>query len=301
MTPKGLIFNIQKFSLHDGPGIRTTVFFKGCPLNCPWCHNPESWSPRPEALLREDLCGGCGSCVKHCPQGAVVIEEGRALTRRELCAACGRCVRFCPANGRSLCGREVGVDELMAEVKKDEVFYRRSGGGLTCSGGEALVQIDFLQALLQACRASGIHTAVDTSGFAPAEHFERILPLTDLFLYDLKHMDEAAHLQLMGCSNGPILANLRLLARAGARIWVRVPLVPGLNDGDENILRTIEFLKDIRPEQVSLLPFHQLGRRKAAQLGQTFSLEGVEAPDASAVEGIRRRFEEAGLKAITGG
>jgi pyruvate formate lyase activating enzyme len=297
----GLIFNIQKFSLHDGPGIRTTVFFKGCPLDCWWCNNVESQGFGREPMFRADLCGGCGSCVAACLQQAIRVVGGLAVTDPATCLSCGRCSVFCPANGRSICGSEMSVAEVVAEVVKDRVFYDQSGGGVTFSGGEALVQIDFLVEALTACKAKGLHTAVDTSGAVPWEYFERILPLTDLFLYDLKLMDDAAHRWYTGVSNRLILENLERLSAATEGLWIRLPVVPTVNDDSANIRRTIAFLQTIRFRQLNLLPYHDLGRGKAAQLGRPYRLEGVKAPDAGAMESLQREFAAAGFKTVIGG
>ena len=297
----GLIFNSQKFSLHDGPGIRTTVFFKGCPLDCWWCHNIESQGSGREPMFRSDLCGGCGACVAACPQRAIRLGAGVAVTDPAACLSCGRCAVFCPANGRSICGREMSVEEVVAEVLKDRVFYEQSGGGVTFSGGEPLVQIDFLAEVLAACRAQGLHTAVDTSGAVPWTHFERILPTTDLFLYDLKLMDDAAHRWYTGVSNRQILENLVRLSAATDRLWVRMPVIPAVNDDEGNVRRTIAFLQTIRFRRIHLLPYHELGRRKAAQLGRTYRLKGARAPDNERMEALRREFAAAGFETGVGG
>ncbi len=301
MATRGLIFNIQKFSLHDGPGIRTTVFCKGCPLDCWWCHNIESQGSGKEPMLRLDRCDGCGSCVVSCPEEAIRVVEGQAVTDLSVCVRCGECSVFCPQNGRNICGREMTVAEVVSEVLKDQVFYDQSGGGVTFSGGEAMAQIDFLAAALAACKAEGLHTAVDTSGIVPWASFERILDLTDLFLYDLKIMDEAAHRTYTGASNRLILENLERLSRATEAIDIRFPVIPTVNDGPENIRKTIDFLKAIRFRQVNLLPYHDLGRGKAVQLGRACRMEGVAAPAADTMAKLRAQFAAAGMQAVIGG
>jgi len=298
---RGLIFNIQKFSIHDGPGIRTTVFFKGCPLDCWWCHNIESQGFGREPMSRPDLCDGCGACVAVCPQQAIRLVGARALTDPAACLGCGHCVVFCPANGRSVCGSEMSVEEVVDEVVRDRVFYEQSGGGVTFSGGEPLAQIDFLAEGLGACRAQGLHTVVDTSGAAPWAHFERILSTTDLFLYDLKLMDDAAHRWYTGSSNRQILDNLERLSAATDNLWIRLPVIPTINDDEANMRRTLAFLQTIRFRQLNLLPYHELGRGKAVQLGRTYRLEGVKAPDDEAMESLRRKFEAAGFETVIGG
>jgi pyruvate formate lyase activating enzyme len=299
--PGGLIFDIQKFSLHDGPGIRTTVFFKGCPLNCRWCHNLESQKGAAEAMLAPGVCTGCAACVAACPEEAIRIVDGRAQTDAAVCVCCGKCVVFCPQAGREICGREMTVTAVVAEVVQDRVFYERSGGGVTCSGGEAMAQIDFLCALLAACKAEGLHTCVDTSGCVPWESFERILETTDLFLYDLKVMDPAAHRRLTGVDNGLILENLRRLSETTGAIWIRFPVIPGINDGEDNIVATLDFLRTIRCRQVNLLPYHELGRSKADRLGRDYPLGEVRPPTEEAMAALRERFAAAGVKAVVGG
>lgn len=301
MESDGLIFNIQKFSVHDGPGIRTTVFFKGCPLNCWWCHNIESQSFEKDPMLRRDLCDGCGACVASCPQGAIGIEKGRALTDPGACVRCGQCVVYCPQNGRSICGRSMSAGEILREVAKDKVFYEQSGGGVTFSGGEPLAQIDLLVELLQGCREQGFHAVVDTSGYAPWSHLERIIGLTDLFLYDVKLMDDEAHARFTGVSNETILENLRRLALETDRIFIRFPVIPGINDDEANLAATVAYLKTIRFQQINLLAYHGMGRGKASQLGLSYKMEGTAPPSPQRMEQIRTLFESAGFKAVIGG
>jgi len=301
MTQKGLIFDLQKFSVHDGPGIRTTVFLKGCPLDCWWCHNVESQQAQREPMLRGDLCTGCGACVSRCPEQAVRLEQGRAETDLERCVRCGSCVVVCPENGRTICGTEMSVAEVIEEVSKDRVFYERSGGGVTLSGGEPLAQIDFLAEVLAAGKQAGLHTAVDTSGYAPWEHFERILPLTDLFLYDLKILDEAIHRTFTGVPNRLILENLCRLAAATDQIFIRYPVIPSINDGAEHVARVVDFLRTVRFRQINLLPYHQLGRGKAEQLGRAYRMEGVVPPPPEELDRVRRQFTDAGFTVVTGG
>ncbi len=298
---KGLIFNIQKFCVHDGPGIRTTVFLKGCPLDCWWCHNVESISFGKEPMVRADLCGACGACVTACSEGAVALADGRAVTDLARCVRCGDCVVDCPQSGRAICGREMSVAEVVAEIAKDKVFYEQSGGGATFSGGEAMAQIDFLHEALRGCREQGIHTAVDTSGQVRWESFARILPDTGLFLYDLKIMDEERHRRFTGVSNRLILENLARLAQETEQIRIRFPVIPTVTDDEENIARMIAFLHGIRFQQIDLLPFHPLGKGKAAQLGRDNRMEGIAAPSDDRMEQVRQQFAEAGFAVQVGG
>ncbi len=229
----GTIFNIQRFSVNDGPGIRTTVFLKGCPLHCAWCHNPESISPEKDLMLHEDRCIRCGDCVAVCEQHAIRSDNGGFVTDREKCIRCGRCLDVCYAEARVLMGKEVTADEVMAEIVKDTVFFDQSSGGVTFSGGEPLLQHQFLTSLLEACKKKAIHTAVDTSGHIPADILRDVSRSVDLFLYDVKTLDDAVHQKFAGVSNRRILENLRLLIDLGKEIIVRVPIIPEINDNLE--------------------------------------------------------------------
>jgi pyruvate formate lyase activating enzyme len=298
----GLVFNIQKYSVHDGPGIRSTVFLKGCPLCCAWCHNPEGISPRRELLVVESRCLACGECREACPFGAVLVDQGVLPTRNESCTLCAACVEACPTGARQVAGREMSVAEVMAEVLKDRVFYEDSAGGVTFSGGEPLLQPQFLRGLLEACRAHGLHTAVDTCGFACTDHLLEIAPLTGLFLYDLKFMDEAKHREFCGVSNAPILANLQRLSHAHANIWLRVPVIPGVNDDEANlagIARFVAGLAGIR--QVNLLAYHKSGVQKHARLGQPYALDGVPQPTPAEMDQAAQHFQRLGLNVRLGG
>ena len=232
-----MVFNIQRYSIHDGPGIRTTAFLKGCPLACAWCHNPESLRPMPEVVFRAERCLKCGWCVKACPRAAISLDSSGWRRDASRCDGCGACATVCPSEAVEVIGRRMTVAEVLAEVEKDRIFYSESGGGITVSGGEPLAQPDFLAGLLSACRQKGLHTVVDTSGCAPWATFERILPDTCLFLYDLKHLDDDVHQRWTGVSNVQILDNLARLAETGAAIEVRMPVVPGVNDSDEHLDR----------------------------------------------------------------
>lgn len=268
-----LITNIQKYSIHDGRGIRTTVFFKGCPLSCIWCHNPEAQSFKKEILFYEERCTGCGACTADCPNGSVRIAEGKADTDRRLCSACGSCADICLHNARQLCGRTYTVPALMSELLKDRAFYETSGGGVTLSGGEALAQDpDYLEALAGGLYRRGISVNVDTCGAVPFERIERVLPYTDTFLYDLKLMEEEKHREYAGKDNRQILENLKQLSGKGARIWIRIPVIGGVNDETAEIERMAEFLSEegIHPEQVNLIPYHNTGTGKYSGLSRKY-------------------------------
>lgn len=263
MSGKGIIYNIQRMSVHDGPGIRTTVFFKGCPLRCQWCSNPESISFSRQLLVFENLCTGCGACDMVCPHRAVTREGERRNRDIERCQGCGVCAGVCPTDARAISGKEYSVDEVMRVVHQDSAFYRNSDGGVTFGGGECTAQGEFLLALLESSRESGLHTCVDTSGYCAPGLFEKILPLADLFLYDLKHMDPESHKRLTGADNAVILANLRtLLETDPQQVHIRMPLIPEVNDTDKNIAAMAEFLHPYECAAIEVMPYHLFGRNK---------------------------------------
>ena len=230
----GSVFDIQKFSIHDGPGIRTTVFLKGCPLNCRWCHNPESKDSAAEISYHAERCLLCGRCAAVCPQGGHTFHEKEHRFDRARCTHCGACAQACYAQAIEVIGRQMTVDQVLDEVMKDLPFYQTSGGGMTVSGGEPMAQFAFTKALLTDAKARGLHTCMETSGFAPLRHFEAIRPLVDLFLYDLKETDPVLHKQWTGVELKPILDNLRALDRLGSQLILRCPAIPGLNDRDDH-------------------------------------------------------------------
>lgn len=299
---RGLIFDIRKFSLHDGPGIRTTVFFKGCPLSCWWCHNPESQSPAQELMIWESRCVHCGDCVRACPVKAIEPAGEGMITDRRLCTVCGTCVDTCAAEAREVVGRRVTAAEVMREIERDRPFFEESGGGVTFSGGEPLAQRAFLQHLLQACKAQDLHTAVDTSGYAPWPVFESIRADTDLFLYDLKMIDDERHRRYTGVSNGLILSNLQALSALGHRIIVRVPIIPGINDDPENIGMTAAFCASLPGlERVDLLPYHPSAQGKYERLALPYRLPGTLTPAPTQLEQIASIFDHCRLTVGIGG
>ena len=303
MDIKGRIFDIKRYSIHDGPGIRTTVFFKGCGLHCLWCHNPESIAPAPDLMHWPARCVRCYSCVKACPTGAISKDDaGAVVIDRAKCDLCGRCAEACLYDAMQIVGREMGVAEVLAEAEKDRIFYEQSGGGVTLSGGDPLVQPEFAGALLDACRDRGFHTALDTAGLAPGEAFERLARRADLVLFDLKSVDEARHKEFTGVSNAAILENLRRLAASGPETWIRIPLVRGVNDDRENVGRTIELLASLgRIRRIGLLPYHAGGLDKAVRIGQGSHFRRFEAPTEERLDAIEAAFRGAGFDVRRGG
>lgn len=290
----GTIFNIQPFSVYDGPGIRTTVFFKGCNLRCAWCHNPESWNMKPEIQLLEEKCVGCGECFRTCPNGAHIALDNLHKIDRGLCNGCGKCADSCYAGAIALIGKTVSVDEVMKYLLEDAAYFKNSGGGVTFSGGEAMMQIEFLKELLQRCREAGIHTAVDTAGNLPFEQFEKIMPYTNLFLYDIKAFNSDVHKKLTGVPNHHILRNLPLLIQNKAEVIVRVPCIPGGNlDEMEDIA---EYLKSVPVQKVELLAYHRLGEGKRRSLGM--DAESFDIPSAEEMQSILKIFTDKKVNAV---
>ena len=270
---QGLIFNIQRLAIQDGPGIRTTVFLKGCPLHCPWCSNPESIHPYPEIMLRDVRCIRCGTCVSECPMGASQIIDDRRVIDFSLCNQCMRCVEKCTARAIERAGQWKSVAEIIDTVIRDDGYYRSTGGGLTLSGGEPLRQWRFASELAKAAHSHGIHVALDTSGYASWKAFSAVLKHVDLVLYDIKHLDSAIHQKYTGVSNTQILSNLQtILKETNTTVWIRIPIIPGFNQSEDAISAIGTYLHSLpRPiEKVSLLPFHQYGSGKYIALGRPY-------------------------------
>lgn len=293
-----LVTNIQGYSIHDGPGIRTVVFLKGCGLACRWCSNPECIAPRPEVGVAPNLCAGCGKCADVCPEGAVLFLKGRPpRLSRARCTGCGACADACPSGALILYGKPMSAGAIFEAVRRDKMFYDASGGGVTVSGGEALLHPRLVGELFALCRAAGINTCIETSGCAPAAALETVLPLTDFVLYDLKLMDPARHRQYTGRPNDLILANAGTVVQSGAAVLFRMPLVPGVNDDARNIADTAAFLHGLweKAARLELMPYHQLGKGKYDSLDKEYGLPGVAAPGPVQIDAAKNAFEAGGI------
>lgn len=297
---KGLIFNLQRFSIHDGPGIRTTVFMKGCPLKCLWCANPESQDFIPNLMVRDINCRGCGACVDACVEGAISMsKEGRRGITRDRCTQCLLCVDACIYGSLNVCGRYVGVEEVLEEVLKDSAFYKNSGGGMTVSGGEALSQTGFVTRLLKEAKREGLHTTIDTSGYVPWKEMKEVLRFADLVLFDIKHLDSEEHEKTTGVDNRQILDNLRRVSRE-KEVWLRVPLIAGFNDSDAHIDNIAVLGRDMGVEKISLLPYHEGGKSKGEQLGRSYGFPQATAPDDDHIAYLKGFIEKRGIRASVG-
>ena len=298
----GHIFNIMKYSIHDGPGIRTTVFMKGCPLKCPWCHNPESQKLIPQLMWFPDKCIGCGKCAHICPEKAITMVKGKALLDIKKCNNCGKCAEFCYAEALEMAGKTMTAEEVIIEVEKDRIFYEESGGGLTFSGGEPFAQISFLKKMLILSKDKGIHTAVDTCGYVEKESLIDLSEYIDLFLYDIKIMDDKKHIKYTGVSNKLILDNLKELVKLKKRIFIRIPIISGINDSEKELKAIIEFLSDSGGfQQINLLPYHNIMTEKYKRLGEDYGLKNIEVPSDKKMNEIANKFQSYGFKAIIGG
>lgn len=292
---KGLVFNIQRFSVHDGPGIRSTVFMKGCPLSCLWCANPESQDFSPQLMTRDLKCTGCGACAASCPQGAIRITAhgGRDIDWHQ-CEQCLQCVDACMFGALIRSGEPMSIEKVFDEVLRDQLFYKNSGGGITVSGGEPLLQSGFVAALLKTSKAHGLHTAVDTTGYVAWSKIQSIVHWADLLLWDLKHLDPRAHEQVTGVGNRLILENLTRAAK-WTKIWLRMPLIGGFNDDKAHMAKVIDLAREINAEKISLLPYHEGGRSKCEQIGRSYLYFGAQAPDEETIDTLKKMIMDADI------
>ncbi len=296
----GTVFDIQRFSLHDGPGIRTIVFLNGCPLSCVWCSNPESQSLKPVIMFREKECIKCGLCVKACKQGAI-SSENQNLIDRDKCIGCGECVNVCPTSALVLKGKKMTVTQLMKELKKDSTTFRRSGGGVTLSGGEPLVQHKFAGELLKACKAMGFHTAIETTGFGSEEAINNVIPYVDDVLLDIKSINTNVHKEFTGVYNETILNNALLISKISSTT-IRVPVIPGFNYSEEAIREIGEFAKTlIGIKKIHLLPYHTFGENKYDLIGENYKLKGIKSLKAEDLENLKKIIESFGFHCVIGG
>jgi pyruvate formate lyase activating enzyme len=300
---KGTIFDIKRYAIHDGPGIRTTVFFKGCTLQCQWCHNPEGISKRHEIMFRPDRCADeCWDCVPRCPQKAIGQNGTIISIDQKKCDLCGVCGEVCAYEAVEIIGRDVTVQEIVDEVEKDRIFYDESGGGVTISGGEPLAQGEFLLDLLDALKNIHIHSAVDTSGCVPYEILDEVGKRADLILYDIKVMNEHRHWVFTGESNIPILENLRRLSQKRENIIIRMPVLKGLNDDPENIQNMVDFLLPLNKSwTINLLPYHRGGEGKLKRLNKKSPLVDFKTPSEQQLEEIKDKFSSCGFRVKIGG
>ena len=296
---RGLISQVQRFSIHDGPGIRTTVFLKGCPLRCFWCHNPETWRQQPEVQFLAERCIGCRACLERCPKGAHAEVGGERLFRRELCQACGRCADTCYAEALVLVGRWWAAEDLLVEVLRDRAFYEASGGGVTLSGGEPLLQQAFSLRVLELCREAGLHTAIETAALGRWDDINALLPHLDLAMVDVKHLEDAVHRAATGVSNRSILANLRRLGRTAVPLIVRTPVVPGVNDSAQAIGAIAAFIQGL-PNLLyyELMPFHRLAEGKYRSLGLDYRARALQAPSREALEVLAEEARGRGVRDV---
>lgn len=299
---KGMVFDVQRYSIHDGPGIRTLVFLKGCPLRCYWCCNPESQRDEREIAWFAKNCIGCGRCLEVCPKGAISDSPDGKIIDRSRCDICGKCVDNCYPGALQVIGQEVSPEEVLDMVIRDKTFYKRSKGGVTLSGGEPLLQPDFCLEVLKRCKEWGLHTCMETSGYGDPDALSQLVPYVDLFLYDVKHLDPERHRQYTGVSNEQILDNLRMVDGLGASVIIRVPLIPGYTAQEDNMKalgRLASTLKGVR--EVHLLPYHRLGEPKYRRVGREYPLEGTAAMKDEEAQPYQDILQSYGLEVGIGG
>lgn len=293
---KGIVFNIQRYSLHDGGGIRTLVFLKGCPLTCEWCSNPESQATKPQLIFTQDKCMGCGKCVDICPTGARKGAEAHTAQ----CTLCGECVKVCPTGSLEIVGREMYAQEIIQEIEKDREFYETSNGGVTISGGEPLVQWEFTAELIKELKQRYYHVAIETCGYAQWEQVEKVVSLCDLILYDIKHMDSELHKKYIGVPNELILQNAGKIAQKNLNIVFRIPLLGGINDDENNITKVAKFAQRIGVKEVHLLPYHRFGEGKYKKLNREYTCKAT-TPSQERIDHLKQILESSGITVKVGG
>lgn len=301
--PETLIFDIKRYAINDGPGIRVVVFFKGCNLHCAWCHNPESISANVEKMYSRAKCINCGTCVEVCVENAITLSAEGIITNPDHCTTCGKCAEVCPTKAIEMSGKVMSVSEIMEIIEKERVFFEQSGGGVTFSGGEPLIHSKMLIELLDECKKRNIHTAVDTAGYSSTGTLLEIAKRTDLFLYDLKLLDTNLHRKWTNAGNEMILKNLKTLAETGIQIIIRIPLIGGINDTDENLEQTAKFITGLAggTKEVHLLPYHNIAQNKYLKLGKAYDFEKLKEPDKETQAQAIKKFAEHGIRASIGG
>ncbi|NLB28970.1 MAG: glycyl-radical enzyme activating protein [Clostridiales bacterium] len=293
----GTVFNIQRYSIDDGPGLRTTVFLKGCPLVCPWCSNPESQSMAPQLIHRSTTCKKCGACAAACPEKALTLTGGGIVVDREKCVLCGACVGECIADSLEIKGKTMTVDQVWKVIRRDEVYYETSGGGVTCSGGEILMQPEFTAAIFKKCREEGVHTCADTSGFGSEAAMKTVLEFADLVYFDLKHADSKRHEELMGGPLEPIIENLKLAVGSGVDIALRIPVIPGYNNSESEMEALADLARSIAPNApVSMLPYHKYGESKYEAVGMKYRLSDLRENTEEELNRAKSIFESRGFE-----
>ncbi len=301
MPSSGKIFDVKRFAVHDGPGIRTTLFLKGCPMECHWCHNPEGLDTEDELFFFHERCIGCESCLSICETKALNRRENTITIERKRCTGCGKCAELCPTEALKMAGKTITTAQAMEIIKRDGPYYETSKGGVTFSGGEPLLQHDFLAKLVKDCKSEGIHIALDTSGYAEPKIFEKLMEDIDLFLYDLKIIDNDIHRKYTGVSNLYVLKNLKTLCETEKEVWIRFPVIPDITCTDSNMEDMIDFLSGLkRIKKISLLSFHDAGE-KYARLGRVYAMGSTKAPKRDHMAEIRKKFESRGFAITEGG
>lgn len=299
-TETGNIFDIQRFSLHDGPGIRTIVFLKGCSLRCKWCSNPESQSSKKEIFLKNELCIGCGECKIACPENIIEYKNNKVIIDREKCTGCGKCEEACCSGAITVIGKSMSVEEVFYEIRKDTSFYKSSGGGVTLSGGEAILQSDFAKELLKACKAKGINTAIETAGNYESYKLKNLMEYVDLFLYDLKIVDSNIHKKYTGDGNEKIIENLNLISK-NKDVIIRVPLISNINENLDNIDKTMNFAKATKTKTIHLLSYHKYGTRKYKYLDREYLGEDFKAISEEKLNVLKEYIIKSGVNCVIGG